>query len=115
MNARFRTLFKIAIALIFLAAFALYGFNRAGGFLDGPKLSISYPQDGQTISNSELTVKGETQNISQIYLNGRKIFVNEEGFFEEGLLLARGYNIIEVKVEDKFGRKISKLIRVILK
>ncbi len=87
---------------------------QARGYLLGPKIVIESPQSGEVIRGAYLTVKGQALNISSLSLNGRQIFTDEHGFFNEGLLLARGYNIIELTATDKFGRVKKEKREVIL-
>lgn len=78
----------------------------------GPSLSITSPKDGETLTNSLATIKGKTGNIASLYLNGRKIYVNEEGLFSEELLLPLGYSIIEVRAVDREKDETVKQVRV---
>ena len=100
---------------LLLFSFGIYGFYKATGFLAGPDIVMEYPKSGQTVLQSYNTAKGKAVNISSLRVNGRQIFTDEEGNFETSLLLAEGYNIIEVKANDKFNREIRKLIEVVYK
>ena len=95
---------KILLLFILVAALAGYFFYQGRGYLSGPKIIIEFPKTGEVVHDSYLAVKGRALNISTLALNGRQIFTDEKGFFSEGLLLARGYNIIELTATDKFGR-----------
>jgi hypothetical protein len=103
------------LILIFIAVFAVYGFVRAESFLLGPKISIDSPENGQTFTAPDVEIIGHASNISLLYLNGRQIFTDKNGNFKEILLLAKGYNIIELKAKDKFNREIKKLEELVLK
>ena len=98
-----------------LLVFGIYGFYKAKGFLAGPGIAIEYPKNGQLVPQSHNTIKGRAVNISNLRVNGRQIFTDEGGNFEVGLLLAKGYNIIEVKANDKFNREVKKIIEVVYK
>jgi hypothetical protein len=96
---------------VFLAGYFLY---QARGYLLGPRITIESPQPAEAIHESYFEVKGRALNISSLSLNGRQIFTDERGFFSEGLLLAKGYNIIELTATDKFGRIQKEKREVIL-
>jgi len=115
MNTKIRTLLKIGLTITMVVVFALYGISRSQGFLKGPQIAISSPINGTISSNSAVKITGRAKNISLLYLNGRKIFTNEDGLFEESLLLAHGYNIIEIKAQDKFNREIREIRRIVYK
>ncbi|HEY4502590.1 MAG TPA: hypothetical protein VJH21_02035 [Candidatus Paceibacterota bacterium] len=96
---------SIAFSLFLLAGYALF---EARFILLGPKITIEAPQNGDFFSQSEVTVSGHVENIVRISLNDRPIFIDEEGHFNEKLLVQKGYTIITVKAEDRFGREIKK-------
>lgn len=115
MNKKINFLLKFGTIFILVAGFALYGLYKAEVFREGPEIAVNEPRDGQTVKNSFVEISGTAKNISSISIDGRPIFTDEKGFFRENLLLAKGYNIIEVQAADKFGKKIKKIIRVVLK
>lgn len=106
---------KIAIGLILFIIAAGYSFYEMRNFIAGPKIEIIYPKDGELKNQSLININGTAKNISKLFLNGRQIFTDEKGSFNEELLLSLGYNIIEIKAEDKFDREIKKTLRVIYK
>ncbi len=105
---------KLLLLFILVAALAGYFFYQGRGYLSGPKIIIEFPKMGEVVRDSYIAVKGHAFNISALALNGRQIFTDEKGFFNEGLLLARGYNIIELTATDKFGRMKKEQLEVIL-
>lgn len=115
MDKKINFLLKFGAILILVAGFASYGLYKAEVFREGPEITVNKPQDGQTLKNSLVEISGSARNISSISLDGRPIFIDEKGFFKENLLLAKGYNIIEVQAVDKFGKKVKKTIKVVLK
>jgi len=115
MNNKAQSFFKIGIVGCLILGFAFYGLYKAKGFLSGPQIIINEPQNGQAFQGSYIKVAGQAKNIASIFLNGKPIFIDETGLFDENLLLARGYNIMEVKVVDKFGRITEERREVVLK
>ncbi len=109
-----RTL-KITTLILTITCIGLYGFYQSRFLLQGPLVSIWNPEDGSSVSSSILDIQGEAKNISYITLDGRQIFVNEQGIFKEKILLAQGINAITVEAQDKFGRKTQNTINLFLK
>ena len=105
-----KTLIGLGLGLII----AIYGLYEAFDLLSGPVLEIEYPANGQTIKDPLITIKGKTKRISKIFINGRQFFTGDDGSFNESLLLGYGYNIIEIKVQDQFGRQITKTLSLVL-
>ncbi len=112
---RINFFFKAALIFSLVAGFGIYGAYKARGFMAGPEIALESPRNGEVAANSYVNVKGRAKNIASISLNGRMIFVDENGNFKENLLLARGYNIMEVKAVDKFGKEVKVRREVILK
>lgn len=94
---------------------ALYGLFASKDLLLGPKLVVLSPKTGQTMTDSFVEVKGSAKRIAKIYLNGRQIFTDDAGNWDESLLLSYGYNIITVSAEDRFGRTVIKKLELVLK
>ena len=105
---------KILIGLTLAIIILFYSLYEAHDLIFGPVLIVNSPSDGQTIKDPLISIKGQTQRIAKIFMNGRQIFTHNDGSFDEPLLLGYGYNIIEVKVQDQFGREISKTMRIML-
>lgn len=100
----------IGLGLIILGYALFEGFT----FWRGPLLVITSPIDGATVKTASQVISGQTARIAKIFLDDRQIFTQDDGSFKETLLLGYGYNIIKVRVEDQFGRSITKNIRVVL-
>lgn len=92
-----------------------YSFYQARFLLEGPQVAVWDPQDGSIVFQSVLDIQGEAKNISKLSLDGRQIFVNEQGVFKERILLSEGMNAITFNAQDKFGRETQKTIELFFK
>jgi len=101
-------LLAIAIAIILCA----YIYNQSKTYLKGPQLNITSPTSGTSTDQTFIPIEGFAGNVSFITMNDNQIFIDESGVFKEKLLLAPGYNIIEVKAKDRFGRIISRKVYI---
>ena len=105
----------ITIFIILLCIFS-YTAYEIQKLVFGPKIEVLNPQNESSISTSSLIeISGIAKNINNISLNDRKIFIDEQGNFNEKLLLSYGYNTFTIKASDKFGRNTEKTIEVIYK
>jgi hypothetical protein len=102
----------IVVFSIFIIGYFIFNFRI---FIAGPSIVVTSPQNGEETDKDLIEVTGKAQNTNFITVNDRPIFVDNEGNFKEFLLLSAGYNIIVIKAQDKFERKISKNIEVISK
>lgn len=110
-----KSLLKILAIIAVVVIVVGYSYDRTKDFAQGPTITVLSPTDGFTSVESIVNVEGEAKNISHISMNDRQIFTNEEGLFEEKLLLYPGYNIITIKARDKFDRNIEKTLEIIYK
>lgn len=100
------------LLLLFFSVYLVFRFQH---YWQGGRLSIFFPGDFAFLTNSHLMVKGSGLEVSRLELNGRPIYTDQNGFFEEELILAPGLNIIELKADDRFGRKLSEKRTVMVK
>ncbi|MEW5907571.1 MAG: hypothetical protein AB1643_00065 [Patescibacteria group bacterium] len=110
-----RLFFNLGIIAVLVITFSVYGIYKAKNFLIGPRINIDSPKDGEIVSSEFIEIRGTAKNISGLYLNGRRVFTDENGFFKEGLLIAQGYNIIEINAVDKFNHTKDIKREIILK
>ncbi|MBI2627825.1 MAG: hypothetical protein HYW71_00095 [Candidatus Niyogibacteria bacterium] len=111
MNSKIRNTVIFSLWLIFAA----YFFYEARDLFFGFSAEIFYPKEGMFLENSELTVAGKVKNASYIFLNGRRIFTDEKGFFKENFIMATGVNAISLKAENKYGRIIGDRRLIVVK
>ena len=104
---------KIIITFLVVTVILTYSGLKFKNLISGPNIILYSPSNGSNLDNELINIKGRADRITQIYLNGRKIFTDQEGNFEEPLLLSNGYNIFELKAEDKFGREIVEKLQVV--
>lgn len=101
---------RAALVLILLAG--AYGLFQARYFVQGPLLTIQSPQPGSTLTDTLMHIRGTASHVSQVSLNGRPIFISEEGTFDESLLVPQGYGMFVVEAEDRFGRHVRREIEL---
>lgn len=114
---RTKSQFYFGIILVCLAALIVlgYAFYEAWDYFSGPAIAVSSPKNGATITEPLVEIQGTAINGNEIFLNGQRILTNDKGEFKERLLLADGYNIIGLKVEDKFKRIAEQRLELVYK
>lgn len=91
--------------LIFCLIILAYSAYQMYGITSGPKLVIKSPTPNSAVHSPLVEIAGQAKRISRIYLDDNQIFTDEKGQFQEKLLLAPGYTIIKLRVQDRFGRQ----------
>lgn len=110
-----KILTSVSAVVFLLAIFGTYGLYKAKAYLEGPEIAITSPSNGEVIGEQLLLISGKAANVSTLFVNGRQIFADKEGNFSDSLLLAPGYNIMEIKGNDKFGRETKQNLEIVYK
>jgi len=100
MSPLIRNILFIGIILVFVGYLAF----QLKGFVFGSDLMVLSPQEGEHLHSSHVFVRGQALGMSFLSLDGRTIFTDDEGFFEEELILPYGLNIIRIIGEGRFGK-----------
>ncbi|MDP3763441.1 MAG: hypothetical protein Q8Q92_02165 [bacterium] len=104
-----------AVFIIISILLIVYSLYQARALLAGPQIWIESPQDGETVENPLVVIKGQAKNIAWISLNDRQIFTDENGKWSEKLIVSQGLSIMTVKARDRSGRETEEIVRIVLK
>lgn len=106
---------KTIIVSLFVIILIGYGIFEVWNYMTGPQIYITSPADGLAVSESLISIEGQTKNSKIITLNDRPIVVDEVGRFKESILLSYGYNVLILKAEDRFGKKTEQKLQLVYK
>src|SRR3989338_752620 len=87
MNRDHKHLISLLLGVFLVTAIVALGIYETRDIIKGPGITVEYPTRGELIVNPLIEVQGKVKNASGVYLNGRKIFITEQGRFKEKLLL----------------------------
>lgn len=96
---------KLGLIACGIIAFLAYLALELSGFSAPPALKIITPSDNEQINTDTLVISGESDPEAAIFVNGQQVFVDQEGNFQEQIILAEGLNIIEILARNKLGRE----------
>lgn len=107
----------LKISGIFIIFLILIGYSlfESHSLIKGPEIIIMEPSTGSTLTTSSVSVIGKALRIQEITLNGRPIIIDQDGNFNEILVLAPGYNSSLFKANDKFNRTIEHKLELVYK
>lgn len=107
-----RSIFRIVIIIgcVALFGFTLFQFRK---IIEGPAIAAINVEDGQIVYSDTYMLEAEIHNAAFIYLNGRQVYTNKESVLREQLILFEGYNLIELRVNDKFNRQQVRTYRLV--
>ena len=115
MNTKAKKIMKGGILAIFFLFIISYAFFTSRDLLFGVKIRNVNLTDGATFSERVTEVSGKAKNAIHLSLNGRPIFIDQRGNFDETIALLPGYNIINIRAEDKFGNIDEHNYQIMLK
>ncbi|MEK7564197.1 MAG: hypothetical protein AAB510_01335 [Patescibacteria group bacterium] len=103
MDQNTKKIIKISGLSIFFLVIFIYAFFVSKDLIFGVRIKNVNITDGIKITENILNINGNAKNATHIKLNGREISINQNGDFNETVALLPGFNIINIKAEDKFG------------
>ena len=103
---------KKIVLVLGVVALIVYFLFQARFLILGPEVKITYPVNGSSVEETSITVGGSSRNVAWISLNGRQIYTDENGLWQEKLLVGTGTSIITVRTQDRFGREETDQISV---
>ncbi len=106
----FRNLALVCFVLFFIGylGFQMYG------ILTPPKLVLYSPSEGAVSNQAEVALQGETEKESQLLANGQEIKVNDQGKFNDTILLSDGVNTITLSTIKKHGKTTTIVRHVVV-
>ncbi len=112
-NQDIKRILKISSLSILFIFIVVYAFFNAKNLILGVKIkNVKIERrTGDEINIIKMT--GNAKNAKTLTLNGRNISINQDGNFDETILLLPGYNTLDIKAEDKFGYKDEKNYQLI--
>ena len=97
-----------------ITAIVGYSFFVLQGFVRGPRIILTSPENGFATTSALIAVSGNTVHTNVLTLNDAPIPLDLKGNFSEHILLGLGYNILSLKAEDRYKRITERKLEIIL-
>ena len=110
---RLQLTLNIILALAVITVIGGYAFLKTEALFHGPEITLTSPTNGQSVDDSFVKIQGTAKRVSALYINNSKVLFDQDGVFSEKFALADGYNIFQVRAEDRFGREISEKLELV--
>ncbi|NTV21973.1 MAG: hypothetical protein HGB03_00155 [Candidatus Yonathbacteria bacterium] len=91
----------------------VYVVHQAWALMLGPRIALEGPGNGATFEEPMIHIFGVATNATFIAMNGRPIFIDEQGHFNETYILSPGLNIITLYARDRFGNECAETREII--
>ena len=113
MRFTFKKVLKLSLGILIVGTIIFYSYIQSRAIIAGPQIVLTEPHHGMTSEKALILVRGKATNAKELTLDGRPIFIDLTGNFTEQLLLAPGYNIIELTAKDAQGRGVAKKLELV--
>lgn len=100
--------FALIVFFVLLVSYVAYEFYSVAL---GPRIAIL--DRTLVVHDAFTTIRGSAENIAELQMNGRTIFVTEAGAFEEPHLLNPGTNTVVLDARDNYGRTRREVMEVV--
>ena len=102
------------IGIILLAGIIItYAIWRSLNYARGPEINVTEPANGVSVDSSTVLIRGQALRANDITLDGKSISVDEQGHFNEIIILFPGMNIVTLEAHDQFERTTKKVIYLV--
>lgn len=89
------------IGVLFFVLLIAYSAYQGRAYLAGSRITIEHT----VVNSSTVDISGSAERVAFLSLNGRQIFTDKNGVWQETILLLPGYNVVTLAATDRFGRK----------
>jgi hypothetical protein len=100
---------RMSCVLLF-GAIILFAYSKTSFLMKGVSLDARIEESH---SSSLVEVKGRARGATYVTLNGREIFIDKEGLFNESLILLPGLSVVTLESKDKFGKTSLKKFEIV--
>ena len=100
-------------SLLILSIIGYYFWHQINSFNSAPYLFISSPYENHIVNDPNITIKGETEKEVAAKINGQDVFVNQNGYFEEDVILQPGKNVFIIEAVNRFSGTTKEVRNII--
>lgn len=104
----FKKILRIILFSLFFIFIIVYAFFRSKELIFGVKIKDVNLNNYTTVNEEIIKIRGNAKNAIKLMINGREIYIDQKGNFEEDFAFLSGYNIISIQAQDKFGHTDEK-------
>lgn len=106
---------KVTLLSILVIGTITFAYLKSRELIFGSKISVLEPQNGETLTEPFIKIRGIAPGSTLLTINGAKILTDKDGNFEREMLLGLGYNVIQIQSLDRFNREDKKTIELVYK
>ena len=109
----FQRLLKILALTVFVAIIVTYAVWRSLNYARGPVIRVTEPLNGAGIASTTVNIRGQALRVNTITLNGRPISIDQQGYFNEIVIIFPGLNVLTIEAGDQFNRHVKTELQLV--
>lgn len=112
-NLNLKKILRLGLYILIIGFIIIYGISRSLNYLKGPRISLSQQYDGIATTSESIDMRGIVSRINKLTINNFSVFMDEQGRFEEKIVIFKGMNYISLKGTDRFNRETKITVRIL--
>ncbi len=105
---------KIGVFAVIMLAVVSYIGVQIQTIVSAPNLIVLEPSDGHLTELATVLVTGKAEDGAQVVVNGERVLMLSDGYFEKEVVLERGLNVITIEGSKRYSKSAITRRRVIL-
>lgn len=101
-------LLRIIVAAVVILIIVIYAIWRSLNYARGPAITVTSPTNGSSADSETVEIIGRVERANNLTMNGQSISVDQQGNFDQTVIIFPGTNKITFEASDQFGRSIQK-------
>ncbi len=101
----------VLISMLFLGL-SFYLYAKIDSFVATPELVVLNPEKDSIVKESQIVIRGKTGKGNKVFVNNQPVTIDDNGFFDEKIILKNGINVITVKSVNRFGKESKSSVSV---
>lgn len=89
-----------------------YLYREIGRFAALPRLVVTNPTGDSSIEGNSIVISGYTDQDAKLAINDQPVIVNDNGQFQENILLQDGLNKITISSVNRFGKTAMRTLNI---
>jgi hypothetical protein len=114
MTLRERNILYLRRGILTVISLGIIGYVAlvTSDYIRGPSIVIDTPLNGELVP-STVHIHGTVYRARNTSLNGSPIEINQQGVFDERILVGQGLNTIQMSTVDRFGRTYTRTLQIV--
>lgn len=104
--------FSVSVFIILFLMIIIIVYRNMKDVLGGVTIDAKIEQSEDISTNNLFNIKGNAEHAAFITINGREIFIEKNGNFNEYIALPDGYSVVTFFARNKFGKDTEKTMKV---